>query len=289
MHVKEVLHKTILFTLCDVPIDNNWVLKTRVRRLLKKNLYCFLIVRPFPIKVHDHWSHSNSRSKMTTEVRERKTQVNHFVMYIHHGQQWGEHDQREWEREWEREQFVYGGGGGVKGQVYKSGVESWREREREWEGRGEKRRSMSGLKLFLWSSEVRCWSVESFNPWPRQRTLQEDKERDRELPVLLQDIVEGLTFIWSGWSGKEILTINSDLAVTIRVTGLEKHLGLSVGESSGAGREVLQEQSGEDDQGENNQRCCQCAFWIILPLQDCCQFVALISCFFKCFFFILWG
>lgn len=40
------------------------------------------------------------------------------------------------------------------------------------------------------------------------------------------------------------LTINSDLAVTISVTGLEKSLGLSIGQSSGRGAEVLQEQSG---------------------------------------------
>lgn len=46
------------------------------------------------------------------------------------------------------------------------------------------------------------------------------------------------------------LTINSDLAVTIRVTGLKKRFGLSVGQSSGTGREVLQEQPGEDDQRE---------------------------------------
>lgn len=42
------------------------------------------------------------------------------------------------------------------------------------------------------------------------------------------------------------LTINSDLAITIRVTGLEKSLGLSVGQSSGRGAEVLQEQPGEE-------------------------------------------
>lgn len=40
------------------------------------------------------------------------------------------------------------------------------------------------------------------------------------------------------------LTINSDLAVTISVTGLEKSLGLSIGQSSSRGAEVLQEQSG---------------------------------------------
>ncbi len=38
------------------------------------------------------------------------------------------------------------------------------------------------------------------------------------------------------------LTINSDLAITIRVTGLEKRFGLSIGQNSGTGREVLQEQ-----------------------------------------------
>lgn len=42
------------------------------------------------------------------------------------------------------------------------------------------------------------------------------------------------------------LTVNSDLAVTIRVTGLEESLGLSVGQSSGRGAEVLQEQPGEE-------------------------------------------
>lgn len=46
------------------------------------------------------------------------------------------------------------------------------------------------------------------------------------------------------------LTINSNLAVAIRVTGLEKSTGLSGGQSSGSGREVLQEQPGEDDQRE---------------------------------------
>lgn len=64
----------------------------------------------------------------------------------------------------------------------------------------------------------------------------------------------------SEWT--KILTINSNLAVTIRVTGLEERLGLSVSQSSGTGSEVLQEQPGEDDQGENSQRCVQCAFWI---------------------------
>lgn len=55
-------------------------------------------------------------------------------MYIHHEQQWCEHDQRGRERVRE---YVYGERG-VKGQVYKSGVESWREREsvREEEKRG---------------------------------------------------------------------------------------------------------------------------------------------------------
>lgn len=38
------------------------------------------------------------------------------------------------------------------------------------------------------------------------------------------------------------LTINSNLAITISVTGLEESLGLSVSQSSGSGREVLQEQ-----------------------------------------------
>lgn len=42
------------------------------------------------------------------------------------------------------------------------------------------------------------------------------------------------------------LTINSDLAVTIRVTGCEESLGLGIGESSGSGTEVLQEQPGEE-------------------------------------------
>lgn len=49
---------------------------------------------------------------------------------------------------------------------------------------------------------------------------------------------------------KKILTINSDLAVTIRVTGLEELLGLSIGQSSGSSRKVLQEQPGGDDEGE---------------------------------------
>lgn len=46
------------------------------------------------------------------------------------------------------------------------------------------------------------------------------------------------------------LTIDSDLAVTIRVTGCKKLLGLSVSQSSGRGREVLQEQPGENNQRE---------------------------------------
>lgn len=45
------------------------------------------------------------------------------------------------------------------------------------------------------------------------------------------------------------LTINSDLAVTVAVTSLEKCLGLTIGQSSGSGTEVLQEQS-EGDQGQ---------------------------------------
>lgn len=44
------------------------------------------------------------------------------------------------------------------------------------------------------------------------------------------------------------LTINSDLAVAINVTGLEELLGLSVGQSSGRGGEGLQEQPEEDGQ-----------------------------------------
>lgn len=39
------------------------------------------------------------------------------------------------------------------------------------------------------------------------------------------------------------LTINSNLAITITVTSGEEGLGLLVGECSGTGREVLQEQS----------------------------------------------
>ena len=45
------------------------------------------------------------------------------------------------------------------------------------------------------------------------------------------------------------LTINSDLAVTIRVTGLKEGLCLTIGQSSGTMREVLQEQPEEDDRG----------------------------------------
>lgn len=46
------------------------------------------------------------------------------------------------------------------------------------------------------------------------------------------------------------LTISSNLAVTVAVTGLEESLGLSVGQSTGTSREVLQEQS-EDKQRWN--------------------------------------
>lgn len=45
------------------------------------------------------------------------------------------------------------------------------------------------------------------------------------------------------------LTVNSNLAVAIRVAGLQKLLGLFVGQSSGTGREVLQEQPGEEPPG----------------------------------------
>lgn len=45
------------------------------------------------------------------------------------------------------------------------------------------------------------------------------------------------------------LTINSNLAVTVAVTSLEKCLGLTIGQSSGSGTEVLQEQP-EGDQGQ---------------------------------------
>lgn len=50
------------------------------------------------------------------------------------------------------------------------------------------------------------------------------------------------------------LTINSDLAVTVSVTGLEESLGLSVGQSSGRGAEVLQEQPGEEQKEAFSKR-----------------------------------
>lgn len=65
---------------------------------------------------------------------------------------------------------------------------------------------------------------------------------------------EGYCFAFVGWplhcssGGKEFLTINSDLAIAIRVTGLKKCLCLSISQSSGTGREVLQEQPGEGNQ-----------------------------------------
>lgn len=79
--------------------------------------------------------------------------------------------------------------------------------------------------------------------------------------MLFQDLMKGFTYILkplnlvpvlnsSCGKNRQFLTINSDLAVTIRVTGLEKRLGLSIGQSSGTGREVLQEQPGEDDHRE---------------------------------------
>lgn len=43
-------------------------------------------------------------------------------------------------------------------------------------------------------------------------------------------------------AGKRGLTIDSDLAVTVTVTSGEESLGLLVGECSGGGNEVLQEQ-----------------------------------------------
>lgn len=46
------------------------------------------------------------------------------------------------------------------------------------------------------------------------------------------------------------LTINSNLAVAISVTCLEEGLGLGVSQSSGRSREILQEQSGEEDHTE---------------------------------------
>lgn len=65
---------------------------------------------------------------------------------------------------------------------------------------------------------------------------------------------EGYCFAFVGWplhcssGGKDFLTINSDLAIAIRVTGLKKCLCLSISQSSGTGREVLQEQPGEGNQ-----------------------------------------
>lgn len=48
------------------------------------------------------------------------------------------------------------------------------------------------------------------------------------------------------YEGKTALTVNSDLAITIAVTSGEESLGLLVGEGSGSGREVLQEQPDVD-------------------------------------------
>lgn len=48
---------------------------------------------------------------------------------------------------------------------------------------------------------------------------------------------------------KRNLTIDSDLAITITVTSGEESLGLLVSESSGGGREVLQEQPGKGEGG----------------------------------------
>lgn len=52
----------------------------------------------------------------------------------------------------------------------------------------------------------------------------------------------------------DCLTVNSNLSITISVTGLEESLGLSVSQSSGSGREVLQEQPGEGRPERNAER-----------------------------------
>lgn len=44
------------------------------------------------------------------------------------------------------------------------------------------------------------------------------------------------------WEEMDPLTISSNLAVTVAVTGLQESLGLSVGQSASTSREVLQEQ-----------------------------------------------
>lgn len=46
------------------------------------------------------------------------------------------------------------------------------------------------------------------------------------------------------------LTINTNLAITISVTSLEERLGLGIGQSSGGGTEILQEQPGEEEHPE---------------------------------------
>lgn len=46
------------------------------------------------------------------------------------------------------------------------------------------------------------------------------------------------------------LTINTNLAITISVTSLEESLCLGIGQSSGRGREILQEQPGEEEHPE---------------------------------------
>lgn len=48
---------------------------------------------------------------------------------------------------------------------------------------------------------------------------------------------------------KQSLTIDSDLAITITVASGEESLGLLVSESSGGGREVLQEQPVKGERG----------------------------------------
>lgn len=56
------------------------------------------------------------------------------------------------------------------------------------------------------------------------------------------------------------LTIDSDLAITVAVTGGEESLGLLVGECSGSGREVLQEQPVRKKATVTIEAACQIAW-----------------------------
>lgn len=70
---------------------------------------------------------------------------------------------------------------------------------------------------------------------------------------------------------KQILTIHSDLAITVAVAGGQEGLGLLVGECPGGGREVLQEEPVEGGgPGWGVSQACKRIFTLafLTPLQS---------------------